>query len=197
MTSAATARQASSAGLESPREGTIGLPATVWIAITLAWTALVVDVVAETAGDDRGIVAFGSVVAETGPAATVWIVAALVASAAAGLAGAIGSAVRARRERRLAADLDARFDLLAAEEAAAIARRDQLADRVAALHRRIEDLSRSRQAIEDDLSRERRRVTELRLLRIRTVRELEVAARELDPDATLEIPEAEPTEPRG
>ena len=39
-------------------------------------------------------------------------------------------------------------------------------------------------------------MTELQLLRIRTIRELEVAARELDPNVILEIPEAEPTEPR-
>jgi septal ring factor EnvC (AmiA/AmiB activator) len=153
--------------------------ASAWIAIAAVWAAVVFDVVSETAGKERGIVAFGRELADPGRTVTIWIVAGLVATAVLGLAVAVGSAVVRQRERRAAAELDARFERLAAAEAADVARRDQLAKKVEALHRRIESLSRERQAIEDALGRERRKARELRALAVRTARELDTATQAL------------------
>ena len=170
--------------------------ASVWIAAASIWAAVVFDVVSETAGEERGIVAFGTVLAQPGRTVTLWVVAALVASATLGVALAVGSAWVGFRERRAAAQLDARFDRLAAEEAAAAARRDQLAGRLAELHRRIESLSRERQTTQDVLSRERRRARELQALSLRLARELEEALRELSAAEVVRIPDPQPSERR-
>jgi hypothetical protein len=156
--------------------------ASVWIAVAAVWAAVVFDLVSETAGRDRGIVAFGRELADPGRTVTIWIVAGLVATAVLGLAIAVGSAVVRHRERRAAAELDARFERLAAAEAAVVARRDQLATKVEGLHRRIESLSREQQAIEDALGRERRKARELRALAVRTARELDAATQALEHD---------------
>ena len=89
--------------------------ASVWIAIAFVWTAIVFDIVSETAGEDRGIAAFGAVLADPGRTVTLWIVAALVASAVVAMALALGYVWARFRERAIAAQLDARFDRLAAE----------------------------------------------------------------------------------
>jgi uncharacterized protein HemX len=165
--------------------------ANLWIAIAIAWTAVVFDLVSETAGRSRGIVAFGTVLAEPGRTVTLWVVAGLVASAVLALALALGAAWVRLRERRVAVELDARFERLAAEEASAAARRDQLARRLEELHRRIETLSRERQATEDVLSRERRRVRELRAFSHRIARDLEKTVLELASDEVVRVPDTE------
>ena len=165
-----------------------------WIGLAVAWCAVVGDVVAETAAGPRGLIGFGAVLAEPRRDATVWIVAALAASAALALSWAIGSVRFHRRERRLAAQLDARFERLAADEASLAATRERLTGRLATLHRRIEELAHERQEIEDALSRERRRAAELHTLSIRTARELEHATREIEAGDVVELPEvATPT----
>lgn len=167
------------------------------IGLAVAWCAVVIDVAAETAAGPRGVIAFGAVLAEPSREATVWIVAALAASAALALSVAIGAVAFRRRERRLAAQLDARFERLAADEASLAARRERLTDRLRTLHRRIEELARERQEIEDVLSRERRRAAELHTLTIRTARELEHATREIEAGDVVELPEAGAATSRG
>jgi hypothetical protein len=172
------------------------------VGFALAWSAVVLDVVAETAAGDGELVAFGRTLGDPGPEATLWIVAALVASATMLLTWTIASAAFRNRERRLAAGLDARFDRLAAEEAEFAARRDQLTGRLEQLHRHIESLARERQAIEDVLSRERRRAAELHAISIRTVTELDTVSRALEPETTqrgtiVQLPDAEPSSAEG
>jgi hypothetical protein len=148
--------------------------ASVKIVLALAWTAVVVDVVAETAAAADGtVVAFDSVLTQPGETATIWAVAGLAASALLALALAVGSAWNDRVERRVARAVDARFARLASEDAALTKRRDQLSGRLADLHRRIESLARERAAHEDELSRQRHRVARLRELTRRSARELD------------------------
>jgi hypothetical protein len=160
------------------------------ITLAAAWAGVVVDVVVETAAAPAaGITAFGVVRAEPGVTATIWAVAGLAASAVAGLALAFALTWNDHVERRVAADLDARFERLAAESAVLGARHEKLAARIAEQHRRMESLARERQAVEEELGRQRRRVARLRELSLRSLRRLDTLGIELADAIAMTEPE--------
>jgi chaperonin cofactor prefoldin len=163
------------------------------IGLAGAWAAMVVDVVAETAAaPGAGINGFGVVLAEPGDTITIWVIAGLAGSAVGGLVLALTRTTHDRVERRVAADLDARFERLASESAAFTAQREKLAGRVAELHGRIESLTRERQAIEDQLSRQRNRLARLRDLTRRSLERLDTLRYMLDEAIPGTTPETEP-----
>jgi hypothetical protein len=123
----------------------------VFVPIILAalWGAVAVELVVESVRvDGTALVAFGHVLAA--PPVAVTIVVLCVVSASAALALVIAVAyVRGRRlERRMAAELDARWAALAEREGADSARQELLTWRVAELQTLVDDLLAERTAPE-------------------------------------------------
>jgi hypothetical protein len=147
------------------------------------YAALVTTLIVESAGTRRSIVLFGQVLAEPGRAWTLGIVAALAASAALALALSIAHVRGRRLERRMAAELDARWEELARKEVDLRARREVLADRVAELHRQMETLARERARIEDELVQERMRAGSIRAQVRRTASSLDDMVQILETEA--------------
>lgn len=160
-----------------------------WIVAAAVWATLVTELVLESARSGRGLVLFGQLLADPGPGWTLAIVAVVAASAALAMGAAVGSVRGRRLERRMAAELDARWDELARIETEQRERRDQLAGRVAGLHRQLEALMRERAEIEQHVQVERLEARSIRTSIHRTARSLgEMLA---DIDAVVAVPEAE------
>jgi chromosome segregation ATPase len=161
----------------------------VWIGLAALYTGLVTAVIVESARVPRSIILFGQVVAEPGRAWTLGIVAALAASAALALALSIAHVRGRRLERRMAAELDARWEELTRKEVDLRARRDVLTDRVAELHRQMETLARERARIEDELVQERMRAGSIRAQVRRTASSLDDMVQILETEAAAEVAE--------
>lgn len=103
------------------------MSAAVRVSIAAAWTAVVVDVVAESASSGGTTISLlGHTIANTTAQTGVISLAALAASAAVGLATALAFVTNRRMERRMAAELDARSEEVARNQASE-ARPDQRA----------------------------------------------------------------------
>jgi len=155
----------------------------IWIGLAGLWAIAVGELIFETGQGRDGIAVFGVALADPGRPATFWIVAGLAASASLAMAIAVGAARGRHLERRMARDLDGRFDRLAEREAELRKRRDAVAERVAELHRRTEALARERDRVERAVEAERRRAREIRTVTARTVRAVDEMARELETGA--------------
>jgi hypothetical protein len=84
------------------------------IVLASLWSAVVVELVQESVGTEGGaLVAFGHVLATPPADVTVFVLCGLSASAALAMATAVSWARGRRLERRMAAELDARYALLA------------------------------------------------------------------------------------
>ena len=109
------------------------------------WCAISIEMVWETARTDgRALVLFGHVVAAPPVSATIVIVCAVSAAAALAMAIAVGYARGRRLERRMAAELDARWAQLAERDAGDAARRELLNWRLAELQTLVDRLLEDR-----------------------------------------------------
>ena len=117
------------------------------VVLAALWCAISFELVVESARTQgEELVLFGNVLAA--PAVSVTIVVLCVVSASAALAMAIAVAyARGRRlERRMAAELDARWAALAERDAGDAARKNLLSWRIAELQTLVEQLLAERQA---------------------------------------------------
>ena len=111
------------------------------------WCAVSIEMVWESARTDgRALVLFGHVVAAPPVSATIVIVCAVSAAAALAMAIAVGYARGRRLERRMAAELDARWAELAERDAGDAARRELINWRLAELQTLVDRLLADRQA---------------------------------------------------
>lgn len=137
------------------------------IAITLAtaWTAFVVDVIVESARASKGTILFLRTELLTPDARpAIFILCGLAASAGLALAAAVAYARGRRRERRMAEELDARYQEITARAAGDVARAGLISWRVDELRTSMEELSDRREQILAEMELARRRTSELRAL---------------------------------
>ncbi|HJX08136.1 MAG TPA: hypothetical protein VJ736_08705 [Actinomycetota bacterium] len=118
------------------------------------WCAISLEMVWETARTQgRALVLFGHVVAAPSVSSTIVICCAVSAAAALAMAIAVGYARGRRLERRMAAELDARWAELAERDAGDAARRELLNWRLAELQTLVDRLLADRQAATDSKER--------------------------------------------
>jgi hypothetical protein len=137
------------------------------IAIVLAtlWTAFVVETIVESARAFGGSIQFlGRILLVPGIQPGILILCGLAASA--GLAWTAALAYERGRglERRMAAELDKRYQEMTAEAAGDVARAGLLSWRVAELRTSMDSLTESRDQVLAEMELARRRTSELRAL---------------------------------
>jgi hypothetical protein len=168
------------------------------ILVAAIWSVVVGDVVYETASsDEAGVVAFGQLVLAGSRASRTWILAGLVASAALGLALAVGYAVSRRGRRHTArAVSSAVAEGVGRTEIGMGARDELLAWRISELDRRVTALEDDRRAHDDDeISPSRRLAYERSGMASGERRILSELARAVgSDDITIELPETETRE---
>jgi hypothetical protein len=135
------------------------------IVLAAAWTTLVVGTIVESTAERSGsIVALGRTILTPGPRSGVLILCGLAASAALAMTAAIAYARGRRLERRIAAELEARSQEVAARAAGDVARAGLLSWRVAELRTSMQDLTGRRDRLIAEMELARRRTAELRAL---------------------------------
>jgi hypothetical protein len=118
------------------------------------WCAISIEMVWESVRTDgRALVLFGHVVAAPPVSATIVILCAVSAAAALAMAIAVGYARGRRLERRMAAELDARWADLAERDAGDAARRELLTWRLAELQTLVDRLLEDRRAATQEKER--------------------------------------------
>jgi len=123
------------------------------VALFAVWLALVVDVVAESAvSGGATIIAFGRTLASPGNPEGTIVLAALVGTAVAALVGALAWVWGMRRERRMASELDTRWQLLSAQHAGAEARARMMEARVAGAQEHFEAILSRREALIEEMA---------------------------------------------
>lgn len=138
-----------------------------YIAIVLAtaWTAVVVETIIESARAFGGSIQFlGRTMLTPGIRPGVVILCGLAASAGLAWAAAVAYARGRRLERRMAAELDARYQEITAKAAGDVARAGLLSWRVAELRTSMDELTARRDEILAETELARRRTSELRAL---------------------------------
>lgn len=138
-----------------------------YIAIALAtvWTAVVVETIIESARAFGGSILFlGRTLLMPGIRPGVLILCGLAASAGLAWAAAVASVRGRRRERRMSAELDARYEEMTTKAAGDAARAGLLSWRIGELRTSMEDLTERRDAILAEMELARRRTSELRAL---------------------------------
>ena len=135
------------------------------IVVATAWSALVADTIVE--GSEAGggsIVALRTTLLTPGVRVGVLILCGLAASAGLAMATAVAYARGRRLERRMAAELDARYQEMTARAAGDVARAGLLSWRVAELRTSMVDLTGQRDQLLAEMELARRRTAELRAL---------------------------------
>jgi len=138
-----------------------------YIAIVLAtaWTAVVVETIIESARAFGGSILFlRRTMLTPGIRPGVVILCGLAASAGLAWAAAVAYARGRRLERRMAAELDARYQEITAKAAGDVARAGLLSWRVAELRTSMDELTARRDEILAETELARRRTSELRAL---------------------------------
>jgi hypothetical protein len=138
-----------------------------YIAIVLAtaWTAVVVETIIESARAFGGSILFlGRTMLTPGIRPGVVILCGLAASAGLAWAAAVAYARGRRLERRMAAELDARYQEITAKAAGDVARAGLLSWRVTELRTSMDELTARRDEILAETELARRRTSELRAL---------------------------------
>jgi hypothetical protein len=135
----------------------------VFLGIALVWSVLAVDLVAESAArGGRAIVLFGGVLARTPVETGILAVAAAAASAAVALVAA-AAFVRGRwLERRLADEVDERYQEISVKAAGWEAREDLIRWQIADLERQQAKLIAKRDELIADMQTARRTTSDLR-----------------------------------
>jgi hypothetical protein len=132
------------------------------VSIAAAWTAVVVDVVAESASSGgRTISLLGHAITRATPRTGVIYLAVLAASAALALAAAISFVSGRRMERRMADELDDSWDALSRKEASQT-RLELFEWRAGELDTTVNQLVRQRDNLLDEMSRIREQTAALR-----------------------------------
>jgi hypothetical protein len=135
------------------------------IVVATAWSALVVDTIVESTEAGGGsIVTFRTTLLIPGVRVGVLILCGLAASAGLAMATAVAYARGRRLERRMAAELDARYQEMTARAAGDVARAGLLSWRVAELRTSMHDLTGQRDQLLAEMELTRRRTAELRAL---------------------------------
>lgn len=141
------------------------MPGMIAIALAAAWTALVAETIVESARAFGGsIVAFHRTLLTPGIRPAILILCGLAASAGLAWAAAVAYARGRRLERRMAAELDARYQEMTAKAAGDVARAGLVSWRVAELRTSMEELSERRDQLLAEMELARRRTSELRAL---------------------------------
>jgi hypothetical protein len=135
------------------------------VALATIWTAAVAETILESARTYGGsLVLFGQTLATPGIRPGILILTGLAASAALAWAAAVAYARGRLLERRMAAELDARYDEITAKAAGDVARAGLLSWRVAELRTSVEVLTAHRDELLAEMDLARRRTSELRAL---------------------------------
>ena len=138
-----------------------------YIAIVLAtvWTAVVVETIIESARTFGGSIQFlGRTMLAPGIRPGVFILSGLAASAGLAWAAAVAYSRGRRLERRMAAELDERYQEITAKAAGDVARAGLLSWRVAELRTSMDELTARRDEVLVEMEYARRRTSELRAL---------------------------------
>ena len=123
---------------------------TFFIVLATAWSAVVIEMLLESARTrGRELVAFGSVVAAPRGSAGIWILCAVSATAALAMVAAVAYARGRRLERRMAAELDERWEEISERSANDATRIRLLSGRVAELQTLVNRLGDDRAARRD------------------------------------------------
>ena len=118
-----------------------------FIVLATAWSAVVIELVIESARTrGRELVAFGSVLAAPGGSAGIWILCGVSATAALAMVTAVAYARGRRLERRMAAELDGRWEEISERSASDATRIRLLSWRVAELQTVVNRLGEERAA---------------------------------------------------
>jgi ABC-type anion transport system duplicated permease subunit len=137
------------------------------VAIVLAtlWTAFVVETIIESARAFGGSIIFlGRTLLTPGIRPGVLILCGLAATAGLAWAAALAYERGRRLERRMAAELDARYQEMTTQAAGDVARAGLLSWRVSELRTSMDDLIANRDRIQAEMELARRRTSELRAL---------------------------------
>jgi hypothetical protein len=129
------------------------------------WTAVVVETIVESVrAFGGGIQIMGRTIITLGIRPSIFVLCGLAASAGLAWAAAIAYARGRRMERRMAADLDARYQEMTTRAAGDIARAELVTWRANELRTSVEDLARQRDETLAEMDLTRRRTSELRAL---------------------------------
>jgi hypothetical protein len=129
------------------------------------WTAVVVETIVESVrGFGGGILFMGRTVFTPGVRPSIFVLCGLAASAGIAWAAAIAYARGRRLERRMAADLDERYQEMTTRAAGDIARAELVSWRANELRGTVDDLAQQRDVILGEMDLARRRTEELRAL---------------------------------
>jgi hypothetical protein len=135
------------------------------VAAAVAWTAVVVDVIWESAAaPGSSVVVLGRVAATPSDRVSLYVLAGLAASAGLALTAAAAYRRGRRLERRMAAELDARYQEVTARAAGDVARAGLLSWRVDELRTSMQELHERREEVLAEMELARRRTAELRAL---------------------------------
>ena len=120
------------------------------VVLAAVWCAIAFELVVESARvQGRALVLFGDVLATPSVSVTIGVLCLVSASAALAMVIAVARARERRLERRMAAELDARWAALAERDAGDMARKNLLSWRVAELQTLVEQLLAEREATLD------------------------------------------------
>jgi hypothetical protein len=169
--------------------------------MVLAWFLVVLsagvagvacDVVIESADTGGATIrAFGRTLLSPGLPEGAWILCAVAAFGVLLLTVAIANVWNHRSERRVAREIDAKYEDLSQREAGDIARSRLLSGRVAELQRTLDVLVEQRDALVDELDRGRARLLEIRRVANEQRRALRELAHQAD-EQTVVIPDIPP-----
>ena len=135
------------------------------IALATAWTAVVVETIIESARTFGGSIQFlGRTMLAPGIRPGVVILCGLAASAGLAWAAAVAYARGRSLERRMAAELDERYQEITVKAAGDVARAGLLSWRVAELRTSMDELTARRDEVLVEMEYARRRTSELRAL---------------------------------
>ena len=135
------------------------------IAAATLWTAFVVETIVESVrAFGAGIVFMGRAFVSPGIRPSIFILCGLAASAGLAWAAAIGFARGRRLERRMAADLDERYEEMTTRAAGDIARAELVSWRANDLKTSLDELVRRRDEILNEMDLAMRRTSDLRAL---------------------------------
>ena len=135
------------------------------IVVATAWSALAADAVIESArAGDGSLVVLRRTLFTPGLRPGIVILAGLAAFAGLAMAAAVAYARGRRLERRMAAELDARYQEITARAAGDVARAGLISWRVAELRTSMQDLTGQRDRLIAEMELTRRRTSELRAL---------------------------------
>jgi hypothetical protein len=135
------------------------------IVLATAWTLVVVETIIESVRAFAGSIVFlGQTIYDPGTQPEILILCGLAATAGLAWAAAVAYARGRRLERRMAAELDARYQEMTAQAAGDVARAELVSWRVAELRTSMEALLTQRDEILAQMELARRRTSELRAL---------------------------------